>query len=305
MFRTGLLLAAITALFLVVGYGLGGESGMMTAFVFALATNFFSYWFSDKIVLSMYRAQPLDTAQNPRLSAMVERLARNADIPVPQTYIIDSAQPNAFATGRNPRHGALAMTTGLLNLLDEREVAAVLSHEMGHIRNYDTLTMTVTATIAGAIGMLANFAFFFGGRRDEEGNRMSGMSAFLIAILAPLAAMLVQMAISRTREYGADAAGAEISQDPLALASALRKISGTAQRVSNAPAEENPATAHMFIINPLHGGGLTSLFSTHPDTESRIAALEAIAQGMGRATADIVVRNTTLTHGKNARGPWG
>lgn len=304
MFKTGLLMAAITALFLAAGYALGGESGMMMALMFALATNFFSYWFSDKIVLSMYRAQPIDPAENPRIYALVERLARNANIPMPKAYIIDSPQPNAFATGRNPQHGALAMTTGLLDMLDERELAAVLSHEMGHIRNYDTLIMTVTATIAGAIGMLANFAFFFGGRRDEQGNRVGGMSTFLIAILAPLAATLVQFAISRTREYGADAAGAEISEDPLALASALRKISGMAQRISNAPAEENPATAHMFIINPLHGGGIGSLFSTHPDTEGRIAALEHIARVMSNASANALT-NSQLPHAGASKGPWG
>lgn len=299
MFRTGILLAAITALFMVVGFAIGGESGMMTALMFALVTNFFSYWFSSSMVLTMYGARPIDPQRNPDLYAMIERLARNAGIPTPKAYIINSQQPNAFATGRNPEHGAVALSTGIMEMLDERELAAVIAHEMGHIRNYDTLTMTVTATIAGAIGMLANFAFFFGGRRDEEGNRTNGAAVFLMAMLAPMAASLVQLAISRTREYGADAASAAISEDPLALASALRKISGMAQRVPNVAAENNPATAHMFIVNPLHGGGFTSLFSTHPAPESRIAELERIANQMNIRSDSGNVRQSKGT------GPWG
>lgn len=304
MIRTALLLAAMTALFLTAGYAVGGASGMKIALLLALATNFFSYWFSDSIVLSMYGAQPIDPAQQPKLCATIERLASNAGIPTPQAYLIASDQPNAFATGRSPEHGAVAMTTGLLNMLDDRELAAVISHEMGHIRHYDTLTMTITATIAGAIGMLANFAFFFGGRREEENNRSNGLAVLLVAILAPLAATLVQLAISRTREYGADAAGAQISEDPLALASALRKISGIAPHITNTPAEHNPATAHMFIINPLHGGGIQSLFATHPDTESRIEALEAIA---GSMNTPLPTPGSPLPHGgeTSRKGPWG
>jgi heat shock protein HtpX len=300
MIKTGILLAAMTALFLALGYMLGGEQGMAIAFFFALATNFFAYWNSDRLVLSMHGARPLDPAQSPELYQMIERLARQAGIPTPKAYLMETEQPNAFATGRNPTHGALAVTRGLLRLLDERELAAVLAHEMAHIRNRDTLTMTVTATIAGAIGMLANFAFFFGGHRGD--NRAGGPIAGLImAILAPLAAMLVQMAISRTREYGADATGAKISEDPLALASALRKISQAAGRIVNVPAERNPATAHLFIVNPLHGRGMDNLFSTHPNPENRIRALQQMAGAQNYSAPE--TRSGSFDFSR--KGPWG
>lgn len=275
MTKTFLLLAAITALFMVVGQLIGGESGMWVAFAFALATNAFSYWFSDSVVLRMYRAQPINAVTNPALYHMIERLAQRAAIPMPKPYVIESPQPNAFATGRSPAHGAVAMTTGIVQLLSERELAGVIAHELAHIKNRDTLTMTVTATLAGAIGALSNFAMFFGGRA-QGGERRNPLALLLVSLLAPLAAMLVQMAISRTREYGADATGAAICGDPLALASALEKIHNVAQRVDNTVAENNPATAHMFIINPLHKYKMDNLFSTHPNTANRIEALRAM-----------------------------
>ncbi len=307
MLKTGLLLAAITALFLAVGYAVGGEGGMVVAFLIALAMNFFAYWNSDKIVLAMHHARPLDSDQHPELAELIQRLAIRAGIPVPKAYIIDVQQPNAFATGRNPAHGAVAVTTGLLNILNQRELAAVLAHEMGHIRNYDTLTMTVTATIAGAIGMLANFLLFFGGRQNGRNNPLL---ALVLVILAPIAASLVQLAISRTREYGADEAGAEISDDPLALASALRKISQSASRIVNVAAENNPATAHLFIVNPLKRGGMDNLFATHPNTENRISALERIAIVKGSHSSMIEVEAEKPTPHRSfefsrKRSPWG
>lgn len=303
LFKTGILLAGITALFLGIGFLIGGQQGMVMAFVFALGTNLFAYWNSDKMVLRMYRAQPVDAHSQPQLLGMVEELAANAGIPVPRTYIMDNPQPNAFATGRNPEHAAVAVTTGLLERLDAREVRAVLAHELAHIRNRDTLIMTITATLAGAIGMLANFAFFLGGSRDGE--RANPLAGILLAILGPIAAMLVQMAISRTREYGADHGGAEISGDPLALASALQKISVASGRIVNAAAEHNPATAHLFIANPLHGRGMDSLFATHPSAENRIAALRELAGLMQNrptpASAGGPWDGGGLSHG----GPWG
>lgn len=273
MFKTGLLLAAMTGLFLAVGYAVGGQQGMAVALVIAGVMNFSSYWFSDKIVLSLYRAQPLDEGSNPRLYRLITRLAHRAGIPMPKAYIIENLQPNAFATGRSPAHGAVALTTGLIAMLDERELGAVIAHELGHIKNRDTLTMTMTATIAGAIGMLGNMMMFGMGSRE----RAHPALGIVMMIVAPLAAMLVQMAISRTREYAADASGAETCDDPLALASALRKISAGAERYRNPQAEQNPATAHMFIMNPLHGSGMDNLFSTHPSAENRIRALEKMA----------------------------
>ncbi|MDB2414145.1 zinc metalloprotease HtpX [Rickettsiales bacterium] len=269
--RTFLLIAGLTALFGVVGLAIGGEGGMFTALGIALAMNMFAYWNSDKIVLAMYRAKPVSDKDSPELLSIIKKLAKDAEIPTPKAYIIDNNQPNAFATGRNPEHGAVALTTGLLRMLDEREIAGVLAHELMHIKNRDTLTMTITATIAGAIGMLANFAFFFGGSRDRN---MGPIAIILMAILAPIAAMLVQMAISRTREYDADHGGAKISNDPMGLALALAKISKKAELTTNIAAERNPATAHMFIINPLHKRGLDNLFSTHPNTEKRIEKLK-------------------------------
>ena len=249
-----------------------------------MAMNLFSYYNSDKIVLRMYKAQPISRQQNPELYDMVARLAKNAGLPMPKVCIINNPQPNAFATGRNPENGAVAVTTGIMQLLTQRELAGVIAHELAHIKNHDTLIMTVTATIAGAISMLANFGSMFGmhrGSADDNGNRGGGVVfALILSILAPMAAMLVQMAISRTREYGADKAGAEISGDAEALASALRKISDAAKRIDNNQAENNPATAHMFIVNPLHTRSVDSLFSTHPATENRIAELMKLERTM-------------------------
>lgn len=273
--RTGLLLAALTGIFLAIGYLLGGSTGMVIAFLFALGTNAFAYWNADKIVLRMYNARAVDARSAPDLVNLVQRLADNAGLPMPAVYIVENPQPNAFATGRDPEHAAVAATTGLLQMLTHEEVAGVLAHEMAHIKNRDTLTMTITATVAGAISMLANFALFFRGGDNRQGPGILG--ALAIMILAPMAAMLVQMAISRTREYEADRIGAEISGRPLWLASALGKISGAAHAIDNVEAERNPATAHMFIINPLHAHGMDNLFSTHPSTENRIARLKAMA----------------------------
>ncbi len=275
--RTGLLLAALTGIFVAIGYLLGGTGGMVLAFGFAVATNAFAYWNADKIVLRMYNAKPVDARSAPDLVNLVRRLADNAGLPMPAVYIVENPQPNAFATGRDPEHAAVAATTGLLQMLSHEEVAGVLAHEMAHIKNRDTLTMTITATVAGAISMLANFALFFRGGDNRQGPGIIGSLA--IMILAPMAAALVQMAISRTREYEADRIGAEISGRPLWLASALAKISGAADAIDNVAAERNPATAHMFIINPLHAHGMDNLFSTHPSTENRIARLKAMAGG--------------------------
>ncbi len=277
--RTGMLLAAMTALFMGLGYLIGGGAGMAFAFMLAAGMNLFAYWNSDKMVLRMYKAQPVDERTAPEYVRLVRRLAENAGIPMPATYIVDTPQPNAFATGRNPDHAAVAATRGLIEMLTPEELAGVMAHEIGHIRNRDTLTMTITATIAGAVSMLANFALFFGGNRNAGGI----IGTLALAILAPMAAGLVQMAISRTREYSADQAGAEISGHPMWLASALEKIETYAHRSRNDYAEANPATAHMFIINPLSGEGRDSLFSTHPATANRIAALKKLAQDINRA----------------------
>jgi heat shock protein HtpX len=280
--KTGLLLAAMTALFGAVGFLIGGEAGMLIALGLAAVMNLFAYWNSDKMVLSMYGARQVDANTAPEFFGLVQTLSQRAGLPMPRVYVIDNDQPNAFATGRNPENAAVAATTGLLHSLSREEIEGVMAHELAHVKNRDTLIMTVTATLAGAIGMLANFAMFFGGGRDSEGNRSGvGMiGGLLIMILAPLAAMLVQMAISRSREYAADRMGAEISGNPHGLASALQRISGAAQRLPNERAESNPATAHMFIINPLHGRGMDSLFSTHPSTENRVAALMQLAGGL-------------------------
>ena len=278
--KTGMLLAAMTALFMGLGYLIGGMGGAMIAFVVAAGMNLFAYWNADKMVLRMYKAQQVDESTAPNYVRIVKRLAANAGMPVPKIYIIDNPQPNAFATGRNPENAAVAATSGLIATLTPEELAGVMAHELAHIRNRDTLTMTVTATIAGAISMLANFALFFGGNRNAGGI----IGTLALAILAPLAAALVQMAISRTREYSADAGGAEICGNPIWLASALEKIDAAARRgTPNEAAEKNPATAHMFIINPLNGQGRDNLFSTHPATGNRISALRRIAQAMGQA----------------------
>lgn len=273
-FRTAVLLAAMTALFLGIGYMLGGEAGMLIALAIAGAMNIFAYWNSDKMVLRMHGAREVDEHSAPDYVRMVRLMAQNADMPMPRTYIIDTAQPNAFATGRNPENAAVAATTGLLRMLSPEEVAGVMAHELAHIKNRDTLIMTITATIAGAISMLANFALFFGGNRN---NPMGLIGTIALMILAPLAAMLVQMAISRAREYEADKAGAEICGRPLWLASALSKMSRASEQIDNEIAERNPATAHMFIVNPLHARQIDNLFSTHPNTENRIARLRALA----------------------------
>jgi heat shock protein HtpX len=303
--RTGVLLAGLVALFLAVGYLLGGQTGMLIALVFSVGMNAFAYWNSDRMVLSMHDAREIDRAASPEFYDMIARLARNAGLPMPKIYVMDNPQPNAFATGRDPEHAAVAATTGLLANLSHDEIEGVMAHELTHIRNRDTLIMTVTATIAGAISMLGNFAFLFGGSRDRNGLGIIG--TLLMIIVAPLAAMLVQMAISRTREYAADRGGAEISGKPMALASALARISSAAHVIENDTAEANPATAHMFIINPLSGERMDNLFSTHPSTENRIAALKQIA-AEGGATAEPAPETTGPWSGgqpRNNRGPWG
>ena len=276
--RTTVLLAALTALFLVIGGAIGGNQGLFIAFVFALLMNFASYWFSDKIVLSMYGAREVSLNEAPDLYRLVQRLAQRAGIPMPRVYIIPSEAPNAFATGRNPQHGALAVTEGILRMLDTDELAGVLAHEIGHIRNRDTLIMTIAATLAGAITMLAHMAqwgaIFGFGRRDEEDSGGGGMLSLLfMAILAPIAATLIQLAISRSREYFADSTGAAIAGAPSGLARALEKLHYASQRL---PMDANPATAHLFIVNPLTGGSLLNLFSTHPPIEERIRRLRRI-----------------------------
>jgi heat shock protein HtpX len=272
-------MAAMTALFLGIGALLGGAGGAMIAFVVALAMNAFTWWKSDELVLRMHAARPADGPEGAALSRMVHEMADAAGMPRPAVYILDNDQPNAFATGRNPANAAVAATTGLLRSLSREEIAAVMAHELAHIRNHDTTIMTITATFAGAISMLANFAMFFG--RGRNGMGLVGTLALMI--LAPMAAALVQMAISRSREYEADRVGAEICGNPLWLASALQKISGLAARIDNDAAERNPATAHMFIINPLHAHAHDRLFSTHPNPENRIRALREMAgQGARR-----------------------
>ena len=287
LFRTGMLMALMTGLFLAVGYLIGGGPGMIMAFLFAAGMNVFAYWNSDKMVLSMYGAREVNEATASDLVHIVRQLATADGLPMPKVYIAENDQPNAFATGRNPEHAAVCATTGLLNRLSREELAGVLAHELSHVKNRDTLTMTIVATIGGAIGMLANFAFFMGGRRN---NPLGAIGAIAVAILAPIAAMLVQMAVSRAREFEADRSGALLSGRPLWLASALQRIEHAAEVVDNPEAEANPATAHMFIINPLHGGGMSSLFASHPSTEERIARLNAMAAEMGQAPKP---------------GPWG
>ena len=276
--RTALLLAALTALFMAVGYMLGGIGGTLIALAVAVAMNVFAYWNSDRVVLRMHNARAVDDRTAPQLVGMVRQLAERGGLPMPRVYIIDTPQPNAFATGRNPENAAVAATTGLLKALSSEEVAGVMAPELAHIRNRDTLVMTITATLAGALSMLANFALFFGGNRN---NPLGIVGVLLMAILAPLAAMLVQMAISRSREYEADRVGAEICGRPLWLANALQRIDGLARRIDNHVAERNPATAHMFIINPLHAHAVDGLFSTHPNTANRIAALRRMAGAAG------------------------
>ncbi|WP_024276640.1 zinc metalloprotease HtpX [Xanthobacter sp. 126] len=299
--KTAILLAGMTALFMAVGFALGGRGGMMIAFVVAAGMNLFSYWNADKMVLRMYGAREVDDRTAPEFVGMVRELARRADLPMPRVFIMDNPQPNAFATGRNPQNAAVAATTGLLQTLTPEEVAGVMAHELAHIKHYDTLTMTITATIAGAISMLANFGLLFGGGNRENNNPFGFIGTILMVILAPMAAMLVQMAISRSREYEADRGGAEILGRPMALASALAKISGEAHQVPNYEAEANPATAHMFIINPLSGARMDNLFSTHPAVENRIAALRDLSQRMGGGGFTAPAPAPTQPR----RGPWG
>jgi heat shock protein HtpX len=276
LLKTAVLMAAITALFMAVGAFIGGQQGMVVALVIALGLNFFSYWFSDKLVLKMYNAQEVDATSAPQFYAMVQELATKAGLPMPRVYIIDEAAPNAFATGRNPEHAAVAATTGIMRVLSDRELRGVMAHELAHVAHRDILISTISATMAGAIGMLANFAMFFGGR-SGDGRPHNPLAGILVAILAPLAASLIQMAISRAREFEADRGGAEISGDPQALAAALQKIHRYAQGIPLMAAERHPETAQMMIMNPLSGGGLRGLFSTHPPTEERVERLLAMA----------------------------
>jgi heat shock protein HtpX len=282
-FKTALLLGVLTAIFVAVGYLIGGQIGMLIAFGIALAMNLFAYWNADKMVLRMYNAQEVDRRSAPEFYEIVQDLANRAQLPMPRVYIIDEPQPNAFATGRDPNHAAVAATTGLLNACSREEIAGVMAHELAHVKNRDMLIMTITAVIAGAIGMIAQFGMFFSSSRDNNnGNPLGIVGAILLMILAPLIAMIVQMAVSRTREYAADREGAAICGQPMWLASALAKLQNMAHQVPNQRAEAQPATAHLFIVNPLSGAGMDNLFSTHPRMENRIAALEEIAAEMGR-----------------------
>ncbi|MCK1637115.1 zinc metalloprotease HtpX [Bradyrhizobium sp. 157] len=307
--KTAILLAGLTGLFMGVGYLIGGATGATIALVIAAATNLFAYWNSDRMVLSMYGAQEVDQRTAPDLFNLVAELAGRAGLPMPRVFLMDEPQPNAFATGRNPQNAAVAVTTGLVQSVSREELAGVIAHELAHIKNHDTLLMTITATIAGAISMLAQFGMFFGGNRDQ-GPGIIGSIAMMI--LAPLGAMLVQMAISRTREYAADDLGARICGQPLWLASALAKIANAAHVVPNVEAERNPATAHMFIINPLSGQGMDNLFTTHPSTENRIAALQQLAAQMGAHGGTLSVnargnypRRSPWGRTSASRGPWG
>lgn len=274
--KTAVLMAAITALFMAIGASFGGRQGMMIALTVAVGMNFFSYWFSDKLVLKMYKAQQVDETSAPQFYRMVAELAKKAELPMPKVYLIQEDAPNAFATGRNPQNAAVAATTGILRVLSERELRGVMAHELAHVKHRDILISTISATMAGAISMLANFAMFFGGR---DGQRSNPIASIAVMILAPLAASVIQMAISRAREFEADRGGAEISGDPQALASALQKIQRAAQATPLEATERHPETAQMMIMNPLSGGGLRGLFSTHPPTEERVERLLAMAPG--------------------------
>jgi heat shock protein HtpX len=313
--RTAILLAGLTALFMGVGYLIGGGSGALIALLIAGATNLFAYWNSDRMVLSTYGAQEVDRHSAPELVALVAELAGRAGLPMPRVFVMDNPQPNAFATGRNPQNAAVAVTTGLMQSLSREELAGVIAHELAHVRNHDTLLMTITATIAGAVSMLAQFGMFFGGHRDNNSGP-GVIGSIVMMILAPLAAMLVQMAISRTREYAADNLGARIAGQPMWLASALVKIENAAHQIPNMDAEHNPATAHMFIINPLSGHGIDNLFATHPSTANRIAALQQLAADMGTRGAASSTQSwghaglddsarSPWNRSSSSRGPWG
>ena len=308
--RTAILLAGLTALFMGIGYLIGGGTGAIIALMFAAATNLFAYWNSDRMVLSTYGAHEVDRGSAPELVALVAELAARANLPMPRVFVMDNPQPNAFATGRNPQNAAVAVTTGLMHSLSREELAGVIAHELAHIKNHDTLLMTITATIAGAISMLAQFGMFFGGHRNNNSGQ-GAIATIVMMILAPLAAMLVQMAISRTREYAADNLGARIAGQPMWLASALVKIEGAAHQIPNMEAEHNPATAHLFIINPRSGRGVDNLFATHPSTQNRIAALQQLAAEFGTREAAPSVSAATDDSARSpwnrprARGPWG
>lgn len=305
MMRTAMLIALMTALFMGVGYMIGGGGGMMIALLIAAGMNLVGYWNADKMVLSMHGAVEVDEASAPEYFAIVRDLAARANLPMPKVYLIDNPQPNAFATGRNPENAAVAATTGLLERLNYDEVAGVMAHELAHVQNRDTLTMTITATLAGAISMLGNFAFFFGGNSRENNNPLGFVGVLVAMIVAPLAAAIVQMAVSRTREYSADRRGAEISGKPLALASALDKIARNVERIHNPDAERAPATAHLFIINPLSGERMDNLFSTHPATENRIAALQNMARDPAFGAAPVSRSAAPAAAREAAAGPWG
>ncbi len=279
--KTTLLMAAIVALFGLIGGMIGGQKGMLLALLFAGGMNVFAYWNSDKMVLRMYNAHLVDDTTAPELVAMVRELAGRAGLPMPKVYVIEEDQPNAFATGRNPENAAVACTTGIMRVLSARELRGVMAHELAHVQHRDILISTITATMAGAISALANFAMFFGGR-DEHGRPVNPIVGIAVAILAPVAASLIQMAISRSREFAADAGGAKISGDPQALADALRKIEAYAAGIPMYTAEQHPETAQMMIMNPLHGGGLADLFRTHPRTEERVERLYAMARGQNQ-----------------------
>jgi heat shock protein HtpX len=308
--KTAMLLAFLTAIFVGMGALVGGEAGMLIAFLVALAMNLFSFWKSDTIVLRMHGAEEVDERSAPEYYGLVRELAQRAELPMPRVYVMHSPQPNAFATGRNPANSAVCASTGLLEMLSREEVAGVMAHELAHIKNRDTLTMTIAATIGGAISMLAQYLQFstlFGGNR-EGGSRIGALAAML---LAPLAAMLVQMAISRSREYQADHMGALICGQPMWLASALQKIQGFAHQIPNDTAEAAPATAHLFIINPLSGIGMDNLFSTHPNTENRIAELQKLSAELGASTGRssgsfLGTRQPwDQSQSSGTRGPWG